>query len=261
MAGIGHYSSNNTGSNQISSFPDIVVPVSSSSTQLIQEQQNEIEALRAELQRHQHHILQPPMTVVDPPPANQIHHAPQQQRPQPVHPIQVLTVATDHNSAFDDDLTVWSGFQSMSAPPPPLQRRPDADVGSVTEETNHIRSSQHHTTNKSSRLPQPPRPQSNTTQTIRLELSSIVTGITRSAIYTGRVTSKSLPTSDSFTTMTNHSITGTGVLQYVETGDVYRGDIVHSEMHGYGTYTFGGSDEQQVKALRGRFEHNVYIGE
>ena len=73
--------------------------------------------------------------------------------------------------------------------------------------------------------------------------------------------SKSLPTSDNFTTMANHSITGTGVLQFFETGDVYRGDVVHSEMHGYGTYTFGGSDKQQVKVLRGRFEHNVFIGE
>lgn len=245
------------GNNQIICFPDITVSASSSSSQLIQEQQNEIEALRAELQRHQQHLSQPPMTIVDPH-ANDVHH--QQQQPHPVHPIQVLTVATDHNSAIEDDLTVWSGFQSMAAPP--VQRRPDADVGSVTGENDRMRSSQQQSSNKATRLPQPPRPPSNTTQTIRLELSSIVTGITRSAIFTGTVSSKSLPTSDSFTTMTNHSITGTGVLQFVETGDVYRGDIVHSEMHGYGTYTFGGSDQQQqVKALRGRFEHNVFIGE
>jgi hypothetical protein len=248
-----------TVNNQAVTFPDIIASTSSSSSQLIHEQQNEIEALRAELQRHQQHLSQPLMTVVDQH-ANQIQHGhQQQQQAHPVHPIQVLTVATDHNSAVEDDLTVWSGFQSMSAPP--VQRRPDADVGSVTGETNYIRSSQHQTANKALRLPQPPRPPSNATQTIRLELSSIVTGITRSAIFTGTVTSKSLPKSDSFTTMANHSITGTGVLQFVETGDVYRGDIVHSEMHGYGTYTFGGSDEQQVKALRGRFEHNVFIGE
>jgi hypothetical protein len=249
------------GSSPFGSVPGIVIPApTSSSTQIIHEQQNEIEALRAELQRHQQHLAQPPMNVVEPQ-VSRIHHVhPQQEPPQPVHPIQVLTVAADHNCAVDDDLTVWSGFQSMSAPP--LQRRPDADVGSVTGETNHVRSLPHPSANKATRQQQPPRPPSSTTQTIRLELSSIVTGITRSAIFTGKVTSENVPTSDSFTTMSNRSITGTGVLQFVETGDVYRGDIVHSEMHGNGTYTFGESNhEQQVKVLRGRFEHNVFIGE
>ena len=245
---------------QRNSFPEIVVSSSSSSSQLIHEQQNEIEALRAELQRHQHQLSQPPVTVVDPHSNQPLYQQEQQQQQQPVHPIQVLTVATDHNATIEDDLTVWSGFQSMSAPPP-VQRRPDADVGSVTGEDNSRSRSSHQpaltAANKAIRLP----PSSNT-QTIRLELSSIVTGIARAAIFTGTVTSKALPTSDNFTTLSDHSISGTGVLQFVETGDVYRGDIVHSEMHGYGTYTFGAADMQQSgKVLRGRFENNVFIGE
>jgi hypothetical protein len=243
--------------NQNLTYPDIVATTSSSSSQLIHEQQSEIEALRAELQKQQQQFQSAPAPSSNPP----FDVAPQQQHQ--IHPIQVLTVATDHHNV-DDDLTVWSGFQSMT-PPPPIQHRPDADGNSsIVDGNNYSRpfSTPVLIGNKSTttRVPQPPRPP----QTIRLELSSIVTGITRTAIFTGTITSKSVPTTDSFTTLANHSITGTGVLQFIETGDVYRGDIVHSEMHGYGTYTFGGSNDKQqhsTQVLRGRFEHNVFIGE
>jgi hypothetical protein len=246
--------------NQTGTFPDRRVSASSSSSQLIQEQQNEIEALRAALQRHQHPVTSGTDVVQD----NRHHYSPQPQ--QSVHPIQVLTVATDQHTTVEDDLTVWSGFHSMSAAPPPIQRRPDSDVSSIVAETSHPRPVQQHATSNVSRAPrvppcQPTRPSLVPPQTVQLELSSVVTGVTRSAIFTGTIASNASPTSDAFTTLCNVSITGTGVLQFLETGDVYRGDVVHSEMHGYGTYTFvgGTSNTQQPLVLHGRFEHNVFI--
>lgn len=242
-------------------LPANVVSTSSSTSQLIQEQRSEIEALRAELQKHQQQASQPTIAVSNQNGKELCLTQDSQIPPPSVHPIQVLTVATDHHNAVDDDLTVWSGFHSMSAPPPLQQHRPDADSSSGIVDNC---ASQHPMQNsKGNRVPQPPRPpvQRTSPQTIQLELSSIVTGITRSAIFTGTVLSTALPTTDSFTTLTNISITGTGVLQFLETGDVYRGDIVHSEMHGYGTYTFGTKNiDKQDNVLRGRFEHNVFIG-
>jgi hypothetical protein len=205
--------SNRTASN------DTGFPAPATSSQLIQEQQAEIEALRAALQRQQ----QPTASSA------------------PVHPIQILTVPPSDPHGVEDDLTVWSGFHSTA--PPPLSQRPDAEASDTKSTPKLVRAP---------RLP-PAAPTS-----LRLELSSTVTGLHRSALFTGTIASQQPPMPDaSFRTRANHYVTGTGVLQFLATGDVYRGELVHSELHGVGTYTFA-KDE---KVLRGRFEHNVFIGE
>jgi hypothetical protein len=197
------------------------VAAPSTSSQLIQEQQAEIEALRAALQRHH---------TAAPSPAP------------PVHPIQILTVPPDPHGV-EDDLTVWSGFHS-TAPPP--QQRPDA------ESADHCKSSSGPLKlPRAARLPPP-------TTSLRLELSSPVTGLQRAAVFTGTITSRQPPVDASFTTRANHFVTGTGVLQFLETGDVYRGELVHSELHGVGTYTFA---QSQSRPLSGRFAHNVFMAE
>lgn len=210
-------SPNSSSSRETADSTNNKAPTDQSSFRLVQQQQAEIEALRAALQQQQQFKQQ--------------HH---------VHPIQVLTVAADHAECIDD-LTVWSGFQS-AAP-----QRPDA--ASVVADDFRLPRGAPSSATAAAKPPQP------TTTTVKLELSSAVTGITRTAIFTGTLLSSS---SSSF----DNVIAGTGVLQFVETGDVYRGEIVDSEMHGRGTYAFAVSKKstKPPKILRGQFEHNVFVG-
>jgi hypothetical protein len=199
-------------------------------SRLIQDQQVQIEALRAALSQQEQQRQQQ-----SPPSKPSQHH--------PVHPIQVLTVSADQNLECTDDLTVWSGFHSAAAPPP---RRPDA--ASVADGNGPSAP----TTSSPIRL-----------ATRHVQLSSAITGLTRKAIFTGTLSMGQGQNPN------NDLITGSGVLQFTETGDVYRGDLVDSEMHGYGSYTFANASATGKvsydsgggpKMLRGRFEHNVFVG-
>lgn len=70
-------------------------------------------------------------------------------------------------------------------------------------------------------------------------------GTTRRALYSGPIV-KNKPN-------------GCGILKFVESGDVYMGDLVDGAMHGSGTYTFVNS-KSKPKVLKGTFENNVFIG-
>jgi hypothetical protein len=133
------------------------------------------------------------------------------------------------HDAVDDDLTVWSGFHSTV-------HRPDAASVVVQE-------------------PSPPpsavnrKSASKVVSGLTLELQSALSGVTRRAVFSG-----TLRSSDNNNNNTAR-INGTGTLEFVETGDVYHGSIVDSEMHGLGTYTFANG-----KTLEGSFQHNVFVG-
>ena len=142
----------------------------------------------------------------------------------------LVEVADD---AVDDDLTVWSGFHSTV-------HRPDA-ASVVVHEPSPPPSALHR---KSS---------SGTTKVVsglKLELQSSLSGVTRRAVFSG-----TLRAEHSNNNNNNARINGTGTLEFVETGDVYHGSIVDSEMHGLGTYTFANG-----KTLDGSFQHNVFVG-
>ena len=53
---------------------------------------------------------------------------------------------------------------------------------------------------------------------------------------------------------------GCGILKFVESGDVYMGDLVDGEMHGQGTYTVKGAGKRKHQVLRGTFQNNVFTG-
>ena len=164
---------------------------------------------------------------------SQHHHSPHYPMPHRHHHQQqhpqtgmLVEVADD---AVDDDLTVWSGFHSTV-------HRPDAASVVVHE-------------------PSPPPSALNrksvpgTTKVVSgltLELQSSMSGVTRRAVFSGTLRSDY---------NNNARINGTGTLEFVETGDVYHGSIVDSEMHGLGTYTFANG-----KTLEGSFQRNVFVG-
>jgi hypothetical protein len=173
---------------------------------IVEQQQAEIDALRARIslghstpQQHhgseekhddyeQHHDeYEPVMELIDAIPVEQHFE---------VH-------LTERQDQPTDDLTVWSGWTQAARPttpvrpPPPLQRRPDADEASHLAPTHRVRDR-------------------------ALQLSA-ANGATRMALYTGPMESHDI-------------ITGVGVLKFPETGDVYMGEVVKGEMHGRGTY-------------------------
>jgi len=62
---------------------------------------------------------------------------------------------------------------------------------------------------------------------------------------------------------------GCGILKFVDTGDLYMGDIVNGKMHGQGTYTFSAGKKKgfhkkattkKSRVLKGTFENNVFTG-
>jgi hypothetical protein len=170
-------------------------------------------------------------------------------------PIDHIEVHHDAN-CWQDDLTVWSGFNTVTGHPDSpgghghqndefdseekspkrnLQRRPDAESATGASALNGI----------------PVR----VVNDMSVKLSSGMTGVTRRALYSGTINAHSrLPE-------------GQGTFIFKKTGDMYKGDVHNGMMHGAGTYTFGrskngrsrnGSD--QASELKGTFEHNVFVG-
>jgi hypothetical protein len=209
---------------------------------IIEEQMAEIQALRAALNTHQRQTSGAAPFV----PSDNNCAAPMFEAAidgetsdlaaAPVHQIEVRNEPLSSNDiCCYDDLTVWSGFHS-AAP-----CRPDA--ASVASG------------------PSPAMPGAAATTKIvsglQLQLASTVTGITRRAVFSGQLVAHHHHRRND-----DDTVTGTGVLQFIETGDVYRGEIVDSEMHGRGTYTFASaSPSAPNNVLQGDFEHNVYVGE
>jgi hypothetical protein len=218
--------------------PTSSFPFHSSQLDIIQQQQAEIEALKARLsipqpqlhqQQHQqqHH--------------HQQHHHQQQEQIDNI-PVEHIEVHMDESNRFyeGDDLTVWSGWQSTVGYQPTLRpvRRPDADEASTIQIT------------------QQQQPDSEVrVKDYSLKMSA-ANGCVRAALYSGPVVNCSSPEA-----CTRGSVTGIGVLKFPETGDYYLGSVVQGEMHGTGTYTFfNNSSQKQPRILRGVFEHNVFVG-
>jgi len=82
-----------------------------------------------------------------------------------------------------------------------------------------------------------------------LQLSA-ANGVVRQALYTGTVQY------DNDDTLI---VTGTGTLQFVETGDTYTGQVVNGQMHGSGTYLFSKRRRKKKQPLQGIFEQNVFV--
>ena len=205
---------------------------------IIQQQQAEIEALKARL-------LGAPVvtttTTTNEPPVEQIDDI----------PVESIEVHMDEVSRLHDpdDLTVWSGWTQQQQQRPPTPTRPEADEASTSRAL--VQQPQHHH--------QQPR----MVKDYRLSLAA-ANGVVRQALYTGPTTAPTNNNNNTNTPIARHHVTGTGVLQFLSGSgssnhatDVYRGQVVQGEMHGRGTFCFGG---QQQRVLRGVFEHNVYIG-
>lgn len=245
---------------------------------VIEQQQAEIEALHAALQAHQ---LQSAISFH----RNSFHHPSHRGNPGMlvVHENAVVNgqmtfepFRSDNDSNFDcvpvehiqvnhdsdywqDDLTVWSGFNTVSGPSentntqqskladsedfvsikdksdkPVSNRRPDAESATGASALNGI----------------PVR----VVKDREVELSSGMSGVTKKALYSGTINAHTrLPE-------------GQGTFLFVKTGDMYYGEVHDGEMHGAGTYTFGRSKSSKSKSnsrrkeLRGTFDHNVFIG-
>jgi hypothetical protein len=99
----------------------------------------------------------------------------------------------------------------------------------------------------------------------------VADGSARHALYSGPLKADS----EHSHSTTSASVTGIGVLKFPATGDMYMGEVVSGEMHGFGTYTFTCIDRptssyssskpkrkrRAHKMLKGFFHHNVYTGE
>ncbi|GKY91093.1 hypothetical protein MPSEU_000082100 [Mayamaea pseudoterrestris] len=110
--------------------------------------------------------------------------------------------------------------------------RPDADLGSVA--------------GASASTP-PPHPSTR----VRGHAVSLTAadGSVRAAVYSGP--------------MFRGKPHGVGVLKFVESGDVYLGDLQAGRMHGHGTYTFKDSNKhrnRRAQVLKGTFHNNVFTG-
>jgi hypothetical protein len=167
------------------------------------------------------------------------HHNPHHQQQ---HPQTGMLVEVAHD-AVDDDLTVWSGFHSTV-------HRPDA--ASVVHEPSPSPPS------SMLRKSAAPAQRHKVVSGLSLELQSSLSGVTRRAVFSGTllVNDNNYQRHHQDQNSSNQRINGTGTLQFVDTGDVYHGRIVESEMHGVGTYSFANG-----KTLQGTFQHNVFVGE
>ena len=141
----------------------------------------------------------------------------------PVEEIEVIQTTHEDYDDAGDHLSVTSGLTHMYE----LQR-PDSE--SVTGiQSLHMMSHNHHHKNNDDYV----------NDKLKVHLTA-QDGTTRQALYRGPLW-KGLP----------H---GVGVLEFVETGDLYVGDLCKGAMHGSGTYTTA-----KHKVLKGRFEHNVFV--
>lgn len=172
-------------------------------------------------------------------------------------PIEHIEVNHDA-SCWQDDLTVWSGFNTVTgnpdspvvqgrhtdsfnfdeiekAPHPKLQRRPDAESATGASALNGI----------------PVR----VVRDMEVKLSSGMTGVTRKALFSGTINAHTrLPE-------------GQGTFIFKKTGDTYQGEVHDGKMHGAGTYRFGRAKNGKSRnsggrqnELKGTFEHNVFVG-
>ena len=252
---------------------------------LVSASQQQLQQQLAQQQQHHHHqrhfsdVTASPGELLPSLMANGLHisnstspNSMEEQQPQsiqqPLLPVQhILEPATSHGGGGevdDEELTVWSGFHSTV-------HRPDAaSVAPSVQDHHHPHPSVNHQHPSSNNNHNDDVLQQQHRQVVEvsgrtLELQSSVSGVTRRAVFSGtmlmvnnnnHLDESSSSNDEDGDADTTTSITGTGVLQFVETGDVYRGSLVESEMHGRGTYTFAATG----KTLQGVFEHNVYVG-
>jgi len=247
-------------------------------------QQQQLAQQQQQHRRHYSDITASPGELLPSLLANGLHisNSMEEQQPpqsiqQPLLPVQhILEPASSHGGGGevdDEELTVWSGFHSTVHRPDAASVAPSVDLH---PHHHHLPPSNHHhhPSNSTNHNNDDDVLQQQHRQVVEvsgrtLELQSSVSGVTRRAVFSGTMVmvnnnngnnhldeSSSSSNGDDEDTTTTTKITGTGVLQFVETGDVYRGSLVESEMHGRGTYTFAATG----KTLQGVFEHNVYVG-
>jgi hypothetical protein len=148
-----------------------------------------------------------------------------------------LTNLVDLSSRMPDDATAISYLLEKSF----SRRRPDAESSVCSVSLQQQQAS-----------PQQAQQRRVTDQPLLLRAAD---GSSRQALYTGPVQQQHNGIGNT------ESFTGTGVLKFVETGDLYMGQVSDGEMHGQGTYTFAKQKKKRPhKVLRGQFQNNVYVG-
>lgn len=297
--------------------PSTGVTITTKKNNLIEQQQAEIEALRAALktQLHQkepssksnnpllyqlslaknsnnsnHGLLDPVTSSTNP--VDKLPRAEPEQDDSitvdcaPVEHIEVNHDESDPNSSqyWQDDLTVWSGFNTVSGGIDAVYQhghhKTETNVDKSKKSTRTIAPSDAPGKNSKSKSEITKRPDAESTtgatalhgiptrvvKDMKIELSSgIKSNVIRKALYSGTINVHTrLPE-------------GQGVFQFIETGDIYKGEISAGEMHGAGTYIFAQSSNnnkknslssstsknppsRRPKELKGTFEHNVFIG-